>query len=284
MGTVKLKRIAELKKRGIEISFGVDDPYQVREAERVFGEYDVRVPVLIEIEVGENRSGIIEEEDFISLINCIKSCKNVEFKGLFSHDGNSYKAEDLRELMEISEYAQKRTLRFAELAKELGAPCETVSYGATPTFMNNVKILKGITELRPGTYILMDCGQGAAIGTLERCAATVLATVISKPTKERTILDVGAKGLTMQERRIGITAVEGKGTILECPEVHIDSVFDEHAIINNADFSAKVKVGDKVRIIPVHICPVSNLYDKAYLISGDEVICEMDIAARGKLK
>lgn len=40
----------------------------------------------------------------------------------------------------------------------------------------------------------------------------------------------------------------------------------------------------KVRIIPVHICPVCNLYERAYLISGDEVVQELDIAARGKLQ
>lgn len=45
-----------------------------------------------------------------------------------------------------------------------------------------------------------------------------------------------------------------------------------------------VAVGDKVRIIPVHICPVCNLYERAYLISGDEVVQELDIAARGKLQ
>ena len=66
--------------------------------------------------------------------------------------------------------------------------------------------------------------------------------------------------------------------------MHIDSVFDEHAIINNREFREKVRLGDKVRIIPVHICPVSNLYNSAYLVSGDEVISELEIGARGKLK
>lgn len=163
-------------------------------------------------------------------------------------------------------------------------PCQTVSYGATPTFMNHVDILPGITELRPGTYALMDASQGHAIGTLDRCAATVLATVISRPTAERTILDVGAKGLTMQSRTEGICATPGKGTLYDRPETHIAKAFDEHAIIHDPAFRDSVAVGDKVRIIPVHICPVCNLYERAYLISGDEVVQELDIAARGKLQ
>ena len=184
----------------------------------------------------------------------------------------------------LSEGAQLRTLHFADLAAQHGMPCKTVSYGATPTFMNHVKLLPGITELRPGTYALMDASQGHAIGTLDRCAATVLASVISKRTATRTILDVGAKGLTMQSRTEGICATPGKGTIDGSEDVHIEKVFDEHAILNNKAFHDSVQVGDKVRILPVHICPVCNLYETAYLIDGDEVVGELPIACRGKLQ
>ena len=284
VGETKLRRIAALAQGGVRIAFGVDTPCQVTEAERAFAKENVSVPVLIEIEVGENRSGIIEEADFVKLLDTIGGCPHVLFEGIFSHDGNSYGAADIPALLELSEGAQRRTLRFAELARAHGMPCRTVSYGATPTFMNHVPILSGITELRPGTYALMDASQGHAIGTLERCAATVLATVISKPTDTRTILDVGAKGLTMQSRTEGICATPGKGTLYDWPEVHIEKVFDEHAIVNDRVFHDRVQVGDKVRIIPVHICPVCNLYDRAYLISGDALVQELEISCRGRLQ
>lgn len=284
VGETKLRRIAALAHKGVQISFGVDTPCQVTAAERIFAEENVKVPVLIEIEVGENRSGVIEEEDFLRLLDTIQACPHVEFGGIFSHDGNSYGAADLNALFEISEGAQRRTLHFAALAEKHKMPCRVVSYGATPTFMNHVPILPGITELRPGTYALMDASQGHAIGTLDRCAATVLATVISKPTAVRTILDVGAKGLTMQSRTDGICATPGKGTLFDMPEVHIEKVFDEHAIVNDVSFHDWVSVGDKVRILPVHICPVCNLYERSYLISGDEVVQELAIACRGKLQ
>ena len=275
---------AALAARGVTISFGVDTPCQVTQAEQVFAAQNVSVPVLIEIEVGENRSGVIEEADFLTLLDTLRTCPHVIFGGIFSHDGNSYGAADLPALLALSEGAQRRTLRFAALAAAHGMPCRTVSYGATPTFMNHVPILPGITELRPGTYALMDASQGHAIGTLDRCAATVLATVISKPTDTRTILDVGAKGLTMQSRTEGICAVPGKGTLYDCPEVHIEKVFDEHAIILDRAFHDRVQIGQKVRVIPVHICPVCNLYDQAYLISGDDVVQTLPIAGRGKLQ
>lgn len=282
VGDQKLLRIRDLA-RSVSISFGIDSPFHVEAAERIFSGEEKPAQVLIEIEVGENRSGIIEEQDFFALLDTIKRCPHVHLKGLFSHDGNCYSAESVEACAEIAIGAQKRTLHFAKLAADYGMPCEVVSYGATPTFMNQVPILDGITELRPGTYALMDASQGNAIGTLERCAASVLATVISKPTAERVILDVGAKGLTMQSRTEGICATPGKGTLPDYPGVSIDSMFDEHAILLNRAFHDQVQIGDKVRIIPVHICPVCNLYEKAYLIENETVIGEIQIACRGAL-
>lgn len=79
--------------------------------------------------------------------------------------------------------------------------------------MHDFGVMEGVTELRIGTYILMDVSQGNAIGTYDRCAASVLTTVISKPTSERVITDVGAKGITMQSRSQGICATTGLGYI-----------------------------------------------------------------------
>lgn len=283
VGDQKLLRIKKLAET-ISISFGVDSPCHIEAAERIFADAAKPAEVLIEIEVGENRSGIIEEADFYELLDTLKRCPHVHLKGLFSHDGNCYSAETVEACTEISIGAQKRTLHFAKLARDYGFDCEVISYGATPTFMNQVPILEGITELRPGTYALMDASQGNAIGTLERCAASVLATVISRPTSERVILDVGAKGMTMQSRTAGICATPGKGTLPDYPGVFIHSMYDEHAIIYNAEFRNQIRVGDKVRIIPVHICPVCNLYDKMYLFRGDEVVDVLEIACRGALQ
>lgn len=282
VGDIKLKKIRRLAEV-INISFGIDSPCHVEAIQRVFADAPKPAEVLIEIEVGENRSGIIEEEDFLVLLETIKKCPMVHLKGLFSHDGNTYGAPSVEACAEIAVEAQKRTVHFAKLAEEQGLKCEVVSYGSTPTLMNEIPIVEGITELRPGTYIFMDNAQGNAIGTLDRCAATVLATVISKPTPERTIMDAGAKALTKETRVGGICNTEGMGTFYEYPHISVTKLYDEHTIIINKELHDLVEIGDKLRIIPVHICPVCNLYDKAYLVSGDEVIEELEVAGRGKI-
>ncbi len=281
VGDIKLNRIKDLNRK-IDVSFGIDCIDHVENIERVFEGEEKKAQVLIEIEIGENRSGVIEEEDFLSLVKYIKGCKNVCLKGIFSHEGHSYSAADLDDLKRIFDEGQIRTLRFAEIAREEGLDLEVVSIGATPPSTHNLPIMEGITEIRPGTYILMDVAQGNALGTYDRCAASILSTVISKPTDERVILDVGAKGITMQTRKRGICKTEGLGYIKDYG-IYIDQVYDEHGIIYNKDFRDKIQIGDKVEIIPNHICPVCNLYDKAYLISEGNVLEEIGILARGRL-
>lgn len=283
VGRTKLMRIRKLAET-IDISFGIDSIPQVEMIEGVFEGADKKAQVLIEIEVGEERSGVIEEKDFIDLVNFIKTCRNVHLKGIFSHDGHSYAAKDVEHCRELYIESQKRTLGFAKIAKDLGCSLETVSIGSTPSSMFDFGIMKGITELRIGTYILMDASQGNAIGTYDRCAATVLTTVISRPTDERVITDVGAKGITAQTRTKGICATKGLGAIKGYDGVYVHAVYDEHAIIYNKELREKVKVGDKLEIIPNHICPVCNLYDTAYMVSQGKVVAEIPVACRGKLR
>lgn len=283
VGNEKFKRIAALSEI-VNISFGIDSIPQTEMIEMAFEGAFKKAIVLIEIEVGENRSGIIEDKDFIELIRFFKSCKNIEFKGIFSHEGHSYSSVSEEECYEMFMASQKRTLSFAKIAENEGLKCQTVSIGATPSLMHDFPILPGITEIRPGTYILMDAAQGNHIGTYSRCAATILTTVISKPTSVRVITDVGAKGITTQTRNKGMCATKGMGVVKGFDNVNIDAVYDEHAIIYNKDFHDAVNVGDKVEIIPNHICPVVNLHEEAYFIEMGEVVETVPVLCRGKLK
>ena len=113
--------------------------------------------------------------------------------------------------------------------------------------------------------------------------ASILTTVISRPTADRIITDVGAKGLTQQRRTEGFTATPGLGRI-KGTEVWINGVYDEHAIIYDRALRDAVRVGDRLEIYPNHICPVVNLHEFAYLVSGGEVVEKIPVLCRGKLQ
>ncbi|MGX8796706.1 alanine racemase [Fusibacter sp. JL298sf-3] len=283
VGSSQLECLKQLNKR-IELSFGVDCVDHIKKIDQAFKYSRKPAQILIEIEVGEERSGVVEEEAFLELLAAIKQTKNVCLKGVFSHDGHSYEAETIDELRKIHFDSQEKTLYFAAIAKSQGFQLQVVSIGSTPTLIRQWPILQGITEIRPGTYIFMDSSQAHALGDESRCAATVLASVISKPTESRVVLDVGAKGLTQQVRSIGLLKTRGMGTLKGYGETTIHRMFDEHAIVEQAAFSKSVQIGDKVEIIPNHICPVVNLYDKVHLVRKGLVVGEAVIACRGNVQ
>jgi D-serine deaminase-like pyridoxal phosphate-dependent protein len=169
----------------------------------------------------------------------------------------------------------------ADVIRKEGVPVDIVSIGATPSMMQ-AELLAGITEIRPGTYVFMDVGQGSALGNFEKCAATVLTTVISKPNQERIVIDAGAKALTTQNRSNGICATYGYGLVKHSANVRLDGMFDEHGVINNEELSEELAIGDKIEIIPNHICPCCNLYEQAYLVSNNQILRKLNILGRGK--
>ncbi len=282
VGISKLERIRILN-RQIDIRIGVDNEYQINQLAEVFKNEEKEIEVLIELEVGENRSGVITDEQLISLAKYIAQTPKVKLKGVFSHEGHTYKAKNIEECVFLARESQAKTLRAGNLLRDLGIEIDTISIGATPSLMQS-DILEGITEIRPGTYIFMDTGQGNALGDFSRCAATVLTTVISKPTEERIVLDAGAKSLTSQNRNVGICTTTGYGLVKNSKDVRLSGLFDEHGLINDKSFHELVEVGDKIEVVPNHICPCCNLYDSAYVVSNGEILHEIPILCRGKVR
>ena len=282
VGISKYRRIRALHER-ITIRSGVDNTVQIDEIEKEFAGCEKPYEVLMDLEVGENRSGVITDEQIVNLTEYIKTKKHIRLRGIFSHEGHSYKAPDMEACKTLTQVSYERTLKAAELIRGCGVNIDIISVGATPSIMNGA-YLKGITELRLGTYIFMDMGQSKAIGDYSLCAATVLATVISKPTDTRVVLDTGAKALVPQNRSQGICATGGYGCVKGHENVVIDNMFDEHGLIENRRFHDTVKVGDKLEIIPSHICPTVNLYDEAVLVKEGSVLGTVPILCRGKTK
>jgi D-serine deaminase-like pyridoxal phosphate-dependent protein len=114
----------------------------------------------------------------------------------------------------------------------------------------------------------------------------VLATVVSKPAKDRVIFDSGSKTLTNDGAR-GFTAAPGHGIVLRDdmtadPNLLIERLSEEHATVKALDGGTYLEPGDRVRIVPNHSCVVSNLVDQGWLVDGDNV-APLDIAARGRI-
>jgi D-serine deaminase-like pyridoxal phosphate-dependent protein len=134
-----------------------------------------------------------------------------------------------------------------------------------------------ITEYRVGTYIyddLVEVACGAA--RLEDCALTVLTTVVSRPTADRAILDAGSKSLASD-----LNGLSGHGRIVEYPEAVIHGLSEEHGQVDLRAGTTRPSIGEKVRVIPNHACPVSNPFDRIVTVRGERVEGSCVVAARG---
>jgi D-serine deaminase-like pyridoxal phosphate-dependent protein len=279
-GAAKAARIRDLC-RTTTVRLGIDNAAQADMLDAAFSGEDKPAEVLAEIEVGEVRSGVTSEEALIALAEYIKKKKHVRIRGVFSHEGHTYKAKDTADCVARALEAQARTLHMAQVLRDMGIGADIVSIGATPSMMQ-ADILEGVTEIRPGTYVFMDVGQGSALGSFSRCAASVLTTVVSKPTQERIVLDAGAKALTSQNRAEGICSTYGYGLVKDSGNVRLYGLYDEHGLISDAGLNAELEIGRKIEVIPNHICPCCNLFDQAYMIKNDAVLCKVPIACRGR--
>ncbi|HEX8030031.1 MAG TPA: hypothetical protein VF491_16270 [Vicinamibacterales bacterium] len=177
--------------------------------------------------------------------------------------------------------AEAQTMKdLAERCRKKGTPVEEVSAGATPPARFSLQ-QTGFTEYRPGNYVYFDRTQMAlGAATIDDCALSVLATVVSKPAPNRIILDSGSKTLTNDGAR-GFTPAPGYGVVVNEPNLLIERLSEEHATVK-VDGTTHLEPGDRVRIIPNHSCVVSNLVDQAWLVEGDSVQA-LPIAARGRI-
>jgi D-serine deaminase-like pyridoxal phosphate-dependent protein len=159
-----------------------------------------------------------------------------------------------------------------------GIACPVVSSGGSPDLWSAHNV-GGVTEYRPGTYIYLDRYQVTkGVGSFDDCALTVAATVVSRPTFERAVIDAGSKALTSDT-----LGLPGYGYIPEYPEAAIVALSEEHGTIDVSRCARKPPVGERITIIPNHACVVSNQFDEVYLASGGKVVETVPVAARGKL-
>src|SRR5207253_834299 len=157
-------------------------------------------------------------------------------------------------------------------------PCEEISVGATPTVRYSLQ-QHGVTEIRPGNYAYFDRTQVAlGAATWEDCALTVLARVVSRPARDRVILDSGSKTLTTDLARgfintAGYGAVRRDITAAEPDHsLLVERLSEEHATVRVLQGETALKTGALARLVPNHACVVSNLVDHVWLVDGEQVV------------
>ncbi|TPI43864.1 D-TA family PLP-dependent enzyme [Mesorhizobium sp. B3-1-6] len=265
LGRAKLERLKALHGRVI-LSVTADSHDTLEGLAAAFTDAGHPLSVLVECDTGMGRCGVQSANDALALAKVIDKAEGLSFGGLMTYPaaGRAGEAE-----------AWLKTAR--DTLAAAGLECERISSGGTPDMWRSGED-SVVTEYRPGTYIYLDRYQVAkGVGTLDDCALTVLATVVSHPTATRAILDSGSKALSSDT--LGLPEF---GELLGVPGARVTGLSEEHGTVTLSD-GAGLGIGQRVRVVPDHCCVVTNLFDQVHLIDGDKVLETLPVAARGRM-
>ena len=267
VGRHKLERLSALARR-TDIKVVADNDAVLEGLVQAAGDAGRKITVLVECDTGAARNGVQTPEAAAQLAKAIDGQPGLTYGGLMTLPKNG---------------ARKQMADFLDGAKALltkaGLETLTTSTGGSPDMWKDDG-LAHVSEYRAGTYIYYDRMQVAAgSATYDDCALTVLATVVSVPTMDRAMIDAGSKALTSD-----LLGMEGFGEARQLSGARVYNMSEEHGFLDISKINDKPKVGDLVRIVPNHVCPVTNLFDKVVLVKGNEVLGAVKVDARGMVQ
>jgi len=238
---------------------------------------DRPVPTLVEIDVGMGRVGFPDVETAADFAHRVADGHETPFRGVVFYPGHIRSPS--REQGDAMEAVGARVQEALEALAARGLVPQVVSGGSTPTLWRSHEI-PGLTEVRAGTCIFHDRDTLAmGVCRFQDLAYRVLATVISTAIPGQVVVDAGSKALARENFRSG---GEGFAFVAEHPEVIVRSVSEEHGILDLSATSWRPGVGERVSLIPNHVCVSVNLQDR-YLYPEGERMRVVEIEARGRV-
>ncbi len=280
----KLPRIARLLRRSIRINAITDQIAMAEEISRRAVAEGIVLNMLIELDSGERRAGLITGTDaIVDLGRVIHALPGIRLAGVLTHAGNSYLCRSLAALYQVAEQERLAAVTAADQLRAAGLPCPVVSVGSTPTATHG-RSHEGLTEMRCGVYMFGDVFQSEIWScALADIAVSVLATVIGhRPEMNCALIDAGALALS-KDRSTGAAGLPedvGFGMIMDetCTRridaVRVGHVYQEHGMLaSDGPFPYGVlPIGARVRVLPNHACMTAAMYDAYHVVEDDRVI------------
>ena len=265
LGAAKLERLGAVARR-TRLSVVADSDIVVDAVAGAARKAGASLRVLVECDTGGARCGLADPAAISALAQKISATEGAHFGGLMT-----YPAAGKRQQSGLALQAA------IDACRAVGLDVPVVTSGGSPDMWSD-EGLEPVTEYRAGTYIYNDRAlltYGAA--TLDQCAMTVLATVVSRPTADRAIIDAGSKALTSD-----LLGLDGYGLVVEHPEARLYQLNEEHGLLDVSACAVKPAVGDRVHVLPNHTCVVTNLFDRLYIVEGGELLGALPVDARGR--
>jgi D-serine deaminase-like pyridoxal phosphate-dependent protein len=275
VGAARLARLMRLPPR-IRLSVGLDSREALEGLSAAAREARRTVGVRVELDLGMRRVGVQGPSEAVALAREIAGMEAVEYRGITFYPGHI--RAPLGEQGSVLSGLSARLADFVEALADAGLRPGVVSGGSTPTLWRSHEI-PGLTEIRPGINIFNDRNT-AAVGACawEECAYSVLATVVSTAVPGQAVIDAGSKALAKEE---GLAPEGGYGALLDRPEVVVRGLSEEHGLLELSGTQWRPRVGDRVRVVPNHVCASVNLHERLWAMRGGTVEGAWTVAGRG---
>lgn len=277
----KIKRALKLS-RTMRLILAVDSLEGAKRLAEVAEELGHPLEVRLEIDTGMHRTGASPAQA-IGLAKQIKNLEDLRLTGIFTFRGALMNERPTLDLEQAGREEGEMMVRLANEMRAEGIPIEDVSVGSTPTSAYAAAVA-GVTEIRPGTYVFQDRMQAKfGVCSLEDCAATVVVTVVSRPSQELVVVDGGSKTFaTDVQPNTEPLRLAGFGHVIGAPDAVLERLSEEHGMIR-IPAECSWQVGDQLRIIPNHICSTINLHNQVYWSDGGQLET-MRVFGRGMLE
>lgn len=273
-GAVKVRRLARLVSEWREARLRiVVDSWDAASA------LDAGLPAaldtLIDVNVGQNRCGVAPG-DALALADRIRGLERLRVVGLQGYEGNLQHVRGAEERRKLCDVSMGRLSRAAEELRAGGHDIDVVTTGGTGT-AEFCAAHEAVTEVQPGSFAFMDTDYLDTGGIPYESSLVAIATVISRPAPDRTVIDAGLKTLSDDS---------GPARLVGVPGWSYHHGGDEHGVLtpSGEPDRRELRVGDRVRLIPSHIDPTINLHDVLYAHRGGRIEAAWAVAARGKVQ
>ena len=278
VGRHRIRRLLELPERA-RVCVALDSAEALEALADAARAANRTIGVLVEFDAGMHRVGVASPADAVRLARLAADAAGVEYRGVLFYPGHIREAVGEQEAS-LARLRDTLDAFLSALARD-GLEPAVVSGGSTPTaFLSH--LVPGITEIRPGTYIFNDRTTVLVDAcSWDDCAYTVLATVVSTAVPGQAVVDAGSKALAREEIRAAGNP-SGYGTVLGHPEVTVATTSEEHGILDLSRTDWRPRIGDRVRIIPNHVCVSVHLHDRLWQVRGETVLGSWTVAARGR--
>jgi D-serine deaminase-like pyridoxal phosphate-dependent protein len=274
----KAKTAAELA-RDARLCVSLDSIEAVNALASAAANAGSRIGILVEIDVGFHRCGVPAPGQAVALAREVLQQPSLEFLGLMFYPGHLAKPPDEQPtaIAGVNQILEP----FYQAFRDERIDLRVVSGGSTPTAYRSHEF-SGVTEIRPGMYLLND-GNLVRMGvaSLEDCALHVLVTVASTAVPDRAIIDGGSKTFSSDRSK---TETPVFGIVREDPAAEFVALSEEHGHFDISRSTHQYRVGERLRILPNHVCTTVNMHDRLYGVRKGTVERIWEIEGRGKVQ